>query len=302
MQEVRVNDTGRIPGKICFVDFPSAEKVAAAYGILKRPQYSARLVKVDWNRVTNGRAQDCTCETVFVTRLPLSISEGEVKSLFMRYGMVADVKLGVDLCRQQPGAAFVRFIDAFGANNAVRMMNGSRPVGFQIPIKVERGTRQRCPHRGIASSQLSEDVLEEKKPEVIERGFKSCDGNDNGRTYGLKLREMNDRMERDSGRFGRLREEQYEPGATRLREQKVESDFGRVGAAARFHERDLALPDCDRDRDRDRDRRRERRTASCSRSSSPEGIRRSDVRKRDFNDDKVTDALLMSVVRALIGR
>jgi RNA recognition motif-containing protein len=79
---------------------------------------------------------------LYVGNLPFTVTEGELRELFARHGVVQSVNVVTDRETGRPrGFAFVQFEDATAAEAAMRALDGSNLGGRTIRVNeaLERG-------------------------------------------------------------------------------------------------------------------------------------------------------------------
>lgn len=77
--------------------------------------------------------------TLFVANLSEFVTEGDLESLFARYGSVVSVKIWIDLeTGKSRGFGFVELDDDWGAERAIEKLNGKRLYGQRLKVQEAR--------------------------------------------------------------------------------------------------------------------------------------------------------------------
>jgi cold-inducible RNA-binding protein len=86
---------------------------------------------------------------LYVGKLPYSLTEDEVRSMFQDYGSVQSVRLVTDRETGRPrGFGFVEMDNSDEADAAIRGLDGREVNGFQIVVNEARPPEERSPGGG----------------------------------------------------------------------------------------------------------------------------------------------------------
>lgn len=100
---------------------------------------------------------DAATDNLYMTNLPSAISEGMICDVFSQYGKVVQCKVLPNPIAGGSGAALVRFGSVEEAQSIVMQLNGTTPVGFNLPVTI-KFAQQRSRGGGGSGGRQDTDI------------------------------------------------------------------------------------------------------------------------------------------------
>ncbi|XP_038640751.1 ELAV-like protein 2 isoform X3 [Scyliorhinus canicula] len=119
-------------GFVNYVDPNDAEK---AINTLNGLKLQTKTIKVSYARPSSASIRDAN---LYVSGLPKSMSQKEMEQLFSQYGRIITSRILVDqVTGVSRGVGFIRFDKRIEAEEAIKGLNGQKPLGATEPITVK---------------------------------------------------------------------------------------------------------------------------------------------------------------------
>ncbi|KAH8326418.1 hypothetical protein KR067_007054, partial [Drosophila pandora] len=138
-----------------FVDFMDSRQAQVAQILLDGRQLRGKRLKVSYAR---PRSEDIKNSNLYVSHLPSTTNESQIRGLFGPHGQILDVNILINKATGLPkGVAFVRFCSRISAEKAQKTLDGVVPMGCSRPIEVKFVNRQIKPpfSNGNASNRMT---------------------------------------------------------------------------------------------------------------------------------------------------
>ena len=118
-----------------FVSYVNPCDAAKAIDTLNKHQLLDKIIKVSYARPSSEAIQDAN---IYVCNLPKTMLLEGVEKMFSPYGRIINSRMLVDGEGKPRGAAFIRFDKRSEAQEATRMLNGTKPPGATEEIKISK--------------------------------------------------------------------------------------------------------------------------------------------------------------------
>ncbi|XP_030401937.1 ELAV-like protein 3 isoform X2 [Gopherus flavomarginatus] len=119
-------------GFVNYVDPNDADK---AINTLNGLKLQMKTIKVSYARPSSASIRDAN---LYVSGLPKSMSQKEMEQLFSQYGRIITSRILVDqVTGVSRGVGFIRFDKRIEAEEAIKGLNGQKPLGASEPITVK---------------------------------------------------------------------------------------------------------------------------------------------------------------------
>ncbi len=126
--------------------------------------------------------KNSSISTIYIGNLVYSISEGDLKDLFSKFGAVTYVRLMRDKTTERSkGFAFIQMTNRKSASEAVKSLSGQQHMGRTLKVSFAKDSvkaperQQRAPRAQFTKSVQKEEVLEET-PKPFKRKPKRAKG------------------------------------------------------------------------------------------------------------------------------
>ncbi|KAL7988359.1 hypothetical protein Chor_007278 [Crotalus horridus] len=119
-------------GFVNYVDSNDADK---AINTLNGLKLQTKTIKVSYARPSSASIRDAN---LYVSGLPKTMSQKEMEQLFSQYGRIITSRILVDqVTGVSRGVGFIRFDKRIEAEEAIKGLNGQKPLGASEPITVK---------------------------------------------------------------------------------------------------------------------------------------------------------------------
>uniref|UniRef100_A0ACB8EMK2 ELAV-like protein 3 n=1 Tax=Sphaerodactylus townsendi TaxID=933632 RepID=A0ACB8EMK2_9SAUR len=119
-------------GFVNYVDPNDADK---AINTLNGLKLQTKTIKVSYARPSSASIRDAN---LYVSGLPKTMSQKEMEQLFSQYGRIITSRILVDqVTGVSRGVGFIRFDKRIEAEEAIKGLNGQKPLGASEPITVK---------------------------------------------------------------------------------------------------------------------------------------------------------------------
>nr|XP_033779964.1 ELAV-like protein 3 isoform X2 [Geotrypetes seraphini] len=119
-------------GFVNYVDPNDADK---AINTLNGLKLQTKTIKVSYARPSSASIRDAN---LYVSGLPKAMSQKEMEQLFSQYGRIITSRILVDqVTGVSRGVGFIRFDKRIEAEEAIKGLNGQKPLGASEPITVK---------------------------------------------------------------------------------------------------------------------------------------------------------------------
>lgn len=118
-----------------FVNYSDPNDADKAINTLNGLKLQTKTIKVSYARPSSASIRDAN---LYVSGLPKTMSQKEMEQLFSQYGRIITSRILVDqVTGVSRGVGFIRFDKRIEAEEAIKGLNGQKPLGAAEPITVK---------------------------------------------------------------------------------------------------------------------------------------------------------------------
>ncbi|XP_077326474.1 ELAV-like protein 3 isoform X3 [Lithobates pipiens] len=132
--QLQVEDKGQSLG-YGFVNYVDPNDADKAINTLNGLKLQTKTIKVSYARPSSASIRDAN---LYVSSLPKTMNQKEMEQLFSQYGRIITSRILVDqVTGVSRGVGFIRFDKRIEAEEAIKGLNGQKPLGASEPITVK---------------------------------------------------------------------------------------------------------------------------------------------------------------------